>query len=219
MKKLFYLLLTLTLVVGLTACGGSKDSGSGDFTWTREGLFSDEDGNYLMVFPAEEEGYEGMWAVTAMMGDEIHGFYIPQEGETLHGNLDTEYDDYEGDYIVTISEEGNDGLMMEVEGGDTYHFVKEVTPDVIATLRINTDGVGEIAYGLADEEVEFDDEHPYQSTVVNLTEPQTYVIKARAEEGWKFVKWTKDGEDFSTESVITVDVAEDVEYIAVFEAE
>jgi hypothetical protein len=31
------------------------------------------------------------------------------------------------------------------------------------------------------------------------------------------VKWTKDGEDFSEEADITVDVDSDVEYIAVFE--
>ena len=45
------------------------------------------------------------------------------------------------------------------------------------------------------------------------------MIKAKPDEGWKFVKWTKDGEDFSEESEITVEVTENVDYIAVFEAE
>jgi hypothetical protein len=92
-------------------------------------------------------------------------------------------------------------------------------PETIATLKINTEGMGTLAYGVEGEEVEFDDEFPNQSTVVNLSEPQTYVIKAKADEGWKFVKWTKDGTDFSEEPEITVEVSEDVEYIAVFETE
>ena len=90
---------------------------------------------------------------------------------------------------------------------------------VIATLRINTEGMGTIAYGLEGENVVFDKDFPNQSTMVNLTEPGTYVIKAKPDDGWKFVKWTKDGEDFSEETDITVEVAEDVEYIAVFDAE
>ena len=217
MKKLIYLMLSLVLAMGLAACGGSSGGGNSDFTWTREGVFVDENGNYLMVSASTDEEHKDMWAVTAMMGEEVHGWFLAQEGETLHGNLDTEYDDYEGDYIVTISEEGEDGLAMEVEGGDTYHFLKEETPDVIATLKINTDGIGTIAYGPEGEDIEFDEEFPEQSILVNLTEPQTYVIKANPGDGWKFVKWTKDGEDFSEEQEITVDVSEDVEYRAVFE--
>lgn len=58
-----------------------------------------------------------------------------------------------------------------------------------------------------------------RAAVENLSAPATFVIKAKPDEGWKFVKWTKDGEDFSTDDEITVDVAEDVEYIAVFDIE
>lgn len=219
MRKVLYLLLTAVLAAGLAACGSGQISDSGDFVWSREGTFSDGNHNYLLISASEDGEYEGMWAVTAMVGDEIHGWFIAQEGETLHGNLNTEYDDNEGDYIVTITEEGEDGVMMEVEGGETYHFAKEETPDVIATLKINTEGLGTIAYGFEGEDVEFDEDFPNQSTVVNLTEPDTYVIKAKADEGWKFVKWTKDGEDLSEEPEITVEVTEDVEYIAVFEIE
>ena len=93
------------------------------------------------------------------------------------------------------------------------------TPEVIAVLKINTEGMGQIAYGLEGEDIEFNDEFPEQSAMVNLTEPGTYVIKAKADDGWKFVKWMKDGEDFSEEADITVEAAEDAEYIAVFETE
>ena len=95
----------------------------------------------------------------------------------------------------------------------------EESPEVAATLMINTEGMGAIAYGLEGEEIEFDEDFPKQSAIVNLTEPGTYVIKAKPDDGWKFVKWTKDGEDFSEETDITVEVTEDVEYIAVFNAE
>lgn len=95
----------------------------------------------------------------------------------------------------------------------------EESPEVAATLMINTEGMGAIAYGLEGEEVEFDEDFPKQSAIVNLTEPGTYVIKAKPDDGWKFVKWTKNGEDFSEEPEITVEVAEGVEYMAVFETE
>ena len=91
--------------------------------------------------------------------------------------------------------------------------------EVTATLMINTEGMGAIAYGLEGEEIEFDEDFPKQSAIVNLTEPGTYVIKAKPDDGWKFVKWTKNGEDFSEEPEITVEVAEGVEYMAVFETE
>ena len=83
-----------------------------------------------LISPSTDEEHEGEWAVTAMMGDEFHGWFLKQEGESLHGNLDTEYDDYDGDYIVTISEEGEDGLMMEVEGGEDFSTDSEITVDV-----------------------------------------------------------------------------------------
>ena len=102
---------------------------------------------------------------------------------------------------------------------DTGDAVDEETYEVIATLQINTDGMGAIAYGIAGEDVEFDEDYPKQSAVVNLTEPDTYMIKAKPDDGWKFVKWTKDGEDFSEEADITVEVTADVEYIAGVEAE
>ena len=106
------------------------------------------------------------------------------------------------------------------DAGDTAEeAVSEESLEVIATLRINTEGMGTIAYGLEGEDVVFDKDFPNQSTMVNLTEPGTYVIKAKPDEGWKFVKWTKDGGDFSEEPDITVEVSENAEYIAVFEAE
>lgn len=88
------------------------------------------------------------------------------------------------------------------------------------TARINTEGMGQIAYAEEGEELEFNDEYPAQSAYLGVPEAATYTVGAKADEGWKFVKWTKDGEDYSTEETITIEVNEaDTEYIAVFDAE
>lgn len=220
MKRLMYVLLAIVMVMGLAACGSSGSSDSSDFTWTREGTFADENKNYLLITKPNDGEHDGQWAVSVLLANgEVHGWFLEQKGETLAGNLNSEIDDEDVDYVVTISEEGEKGLMMEVEGGETYHFIEQETPDYIGLLKINTEGVGRIAYGKEGETVEFDDEFPTQSVAENVAEPTKYVIKAKPDEGYKFVKWTKNGEDFSTEPEITVEVSEDVEYIAVFDVE
>ena len=217
MKKTIALLLTLVMLFALCACGAKQDPQGSETAaeWTREGAFEDADGNFLSISFSDTEGYEG-WAVTFMHGEELHGWIIQQEGDKLHGNLVAEGE--EGEFIVTISEEGEDGLLLEVEGGESYHFTPMDVPEFSITMQINTEGLGEIAYAPEGEALEFETEFPVQSAVQNLEGPATYVLAAKPEDGWKFVKWTKDGEDFSTEEQITVDVAESVEYIAVFES-
>jgi len=214
MKKIMYLMLAAVLALGLTACG----SGDSDFEWTKTGTFSDGNENFLIIVKPDDGEHDDMWAVSVLLANgDVHGWFLDQKGETLSGNLNSEVDDTDTDYIVTISEEGEDGLMMEVEGGETYHFTAEETPEYIGLLKINTEGLGSVAYGKEGEEVEFEEDFPTQSATENVAEPTTFVIKAKPDEGWKFVKWTKDGEDFSTEPEITVEVSKDVEYIAVFE--
>lgn len=85
-------------------------------------------------------------------------------------------------------------------------------------VRINTDGMGRIAYEAGDDVLEFDDEFPTQSAFTHLEPGAQITIHAKADPDWKFVKWTKDGADFSTEESITVTADADVEYRAVFEA-
>lgn len=89
-----------------------------------------------------------------------------------------------------------------------------------ASVRIDTEGMGVIEWAYESEQIEFDDDMPYQSAIVNDAYGQTIHIEARdyAEyEGWHFTKWTKDGADFSTDNRIDVLVDGDVQYIAVFE--
>ena len=222
MKKMTALLLAGILLLSLLAgcSGGAKNEDAknddADFVWTREGSFEDGNENHLLITKSEEPGYEG-WAVTFMKGEEPLGWIIQQEGKTLHGDLI--YEDSE-EFIVTISEEGEDGLLLETADGETYHFTPMDIPDATVFVNVNIEGMGQIAYAQEGEEPQFDEEFPAQSAVLNLEGPATYQFAAKADEGWKFVKWTKNGADYSTDAQITVELEEGhAEYIAVFEAE
>ena len=184
------------------------------FAWTRAGTFEDADGNMLSVVYSDTVGYEG-WAVTFVGDDDVYGWIIQQEGNTLHGNLS--YDD-SVTFIVTISEEGADGLLMEVDGGESYHFTPAQLPESIGSVSINTEGIGQIAFAETLEELEFDDEYPYTSAQVNLMEPTTYFIGAKERDpDWAFVKWTKDGADYTTDAVFPAELSGDADFVAVFE--
>ena len=91
-----------------------------------------------------------------------------------------------------------------------------------ATVTIDTEGLGVVSWAREGEEPKFDDDRPYQSAVVNDAAGQTIVIEARdyAEyEGWHFVRWTKDGDDYSADRRIEVLVDGDAAYVAVFDHE
>ncbi len=128
MKKLVFLLLTAVMAIGISACGFS--GGDNNFTWTRTGTFTDGNQNFLIIVKPDDGEHDDQWSVSVLLADgAVHGWFLKQDGEALSGNLNSEIDDTDTDYIVTISEEGEDGLLMEVEGGETYHFTKEETPD------------------------------------------------------------------------------------------
>ncbi len=212
MKRVTSYLLCLLLVFGLAACSSSKQE---EFNWTREGTFQDENGNYLMIYLSEDIDHPG-WSVGLYTEEEMLGWFLmPGEGNTLHGNLVPDYE--EGECIVTVSEEGEDGVIVEVEGGETYHFAPMDMPDATIFVSINTEGMGAIDYVEGEETPEHDPEYPFQSAQINIAEPATYTILATPHMGWKFVKWTKNGEDLSTEALLTLELAESADLIAVFE--
>ncbi len=85
-------------------------------------------------------------------------------------------------------------------------------------LKLNTEGLGQVSYYIDEvNKMAFDDEYPNQSAYTTLEKVATVSIDAKADEGWKFVKWTKDGEEYSKDSKLDINVAEDTELIAVFE--
>ena len=116
MKKLIYVILAAAMLLALTACGKQKPMEPEIKEWTRQGTFEDSEGNHLFVNLSETEGYEG-WAVSFIPDGETVGWIIQQEGNTLHGNL-RGWDENAEPFIVTISEEGEDGLKYIDEYAD-----------------------------------------------------------------------------------------------------
>ena len=93
---------------------------------------------------------------------------------------------------------------------------------VLLILILGLAGIGAvvgIAKAYVETAPELDPEEPYQSAQINLAEAETYTFAAAPEEGSAFVKWTKNGADFSTDPVITVLLDESADFIAVFRDE
>ena len=244
MKKQICVILCAAMICALTACGGQQtaDSGAADSTaaaessaeteaesveetaadstaaaetgeWTREGYFQDADENFLSVTWMDVDNEKG-WYVGFAPGEESYGGFLPLEDGKLTGTLE----DMEGGALkVTVAEEGEDGLMLETEDGTAYHFSVLDIPEATIFVNVNVEGRGNIEYAEGETAPEIDEEYPYQSAVINLAEPTTYTLLAWPEAGWQFVKWTKDGADFSEEALLTLELAESAEYIAVFE--
>ena len=230
MKKILCLLLVMSLALGLAACGAAKPADPAETEkpeeseepaeselkeWTRQGTYEDGNGNQLIVSLSEAEGYEG-WAISLMRGEETAGWIIQQEGAALRGNLNA-WDETAEPCNVTITEEGEDGLQVQIEGGETYHFTPVEWPTASIVVNVNTEGLGYIAYAEGEETPEIDPEFPAQSAYIGLAEPAVHSFTARPMAGNLFVKWTKNGEDYTTEPQFTATLDESAEYVAVFE--
>lgn len=85
------------------------------------------------------------------------------------------------------------------------------------TLIVNTEGCGQIAYSEDGTEPEFD-EDPIQSAVINVIPGDTVVLKAKADEGYKFALWMNETTKqlYSMDADITVAVTEATELKAYF---
>jgi hypothetical protein len=232
MKKLICLVLCAVMLFALSACGAKTETPAQETPaqetpataepaaeWTRSGYFTDENNNMLSVTWMEDIDEPG-WYVGVMLGEDFiedaWGGTLQQDGNTLRGTLPSSGS--KDDLTVTVSEEGAEGVLLAVEGGESYHFTAYDMPEATIFVTINTEGWGGmIGYEAGETVPELDPEWPYQSAQINLAEPETYTFAAAAEAGYVFIKWTKDGEDFSTEPVITVLLDESADFVAVFE--
>ena len=203
MKKRMILLAVLMLTAFATAETNP---------WSLEGTFVDADKNYLSIFASDDPAEPG-WYVGGELGEDMFGAVIQQEGDTLHGDVGQE----NGAFIVTIAEEG-DGVRLTLEDGTTHHLSKWEAPETACTVTIEADGMGQIAFAEGDEALAFDDEYPIQGAVLELVEPADYTLAAKADEGYRFVKWTRNGETFSTDAQIALTLTESAAYVAVFRA-
>ena len=220
MKKTLCLLLAFAMLLALAACGGAAPAPEAGQEpevkeWTRTGYFTDENDNMLSVTWMEDLDEPG-WYVGVMIGELMTGTTLPQEGNSLHGNLNA-WDESAEPLIATVTEEGEDGLLLVFEGGETYHFKEMELPEAKIFITINVEGDGAIEYAEGEQAPEIDPEYPFQSAVINLAEPTTHTVVAWPRTGNLFVKWTKNGEDFSTEPQFTAPFDESADYVAVFE--
>ncbi|MBO4677283.1 MAG: hypothetical protein J5633_07040 [Oscillospiraceae bacterium] len=235
MKKLVCLMLAVCLVFALTACGGSESNYTPVPTaapeaqethapskeaslWPRTGYFTDRDSNMLSIAWLDDTDEPG-WYVGCLLGREeaenAWSGMLSLKDNSLRGTLPS-FGEKE-DLTVTITEEGTDGLLLTVEGGEAYHFVPYRMADEIILVTFTVDGQGSIYSAPGDQSPEFDPDYSCQSAQFSLAIPETYTLAARPDAGSRFVKWTKNGEDFSTDTQITLQLAENAEYAAVFE--
>ena len=84
------------------------------------------------------------------------------------------------------------------------------------TVMINTEGMGQISTAADGEKLEFSDDAPLQSSQVIVPAGTEIEIGAKADDGYKFVKWTLGGKTYSEDETIEITVSEDMEFTAVF---
>ena len=225
MKKLICLILCAAVMCAAAACAAEKPGSEAQpaeqtsAEWPRNGYFSDENDNMLSVTWMEDIDEPG-WYVGCMLGEDLTedswGGILAADGNALRGTLTTT--GTKGDITVTVTPDG-DGVLLAVEGGETYRLTGMELPSAAIIVTINTEGRGMIGYEPGETVPELDPEWPYQSAQINLADAETYTFAAAPEEGSAFVKWTKNGADFSADPVITVLLDETADFIAVFRDE
>ena len=222
-KKLFPFFAILTAFM-LSACGGSAAGESSSpaapsaeavSEWSRTGYFQNEKEELLYVDKLEDQTEEG-WYVMFVSEDNLYGGYLPQDGTALKGELYTDLETKTGALPVTISEDG-DGLALAVDGKEPVTYAPSDILERTFRVTINTEGYGFFNALTDSDEFETDEDFSSQSLILSLQNPATYTVTAQAGDGYAFVKWTKDGEDFSTEPEFTMEFSEDAEFIAVFD--
>lgn len=112
----------------------------------------------------------------------------------------------------------SDTNIAKIQPSETA--IEDISKDTVL-IKINTDGYGGmIAFADDGSQPAFNDEYPSQSAFTNVPVGTTVVISAKNDpnipEDISFVKWQKNGEDFSTDATITVTADADAEYIALF---
>ena len=221
MKKLIVFTICVIMLFTFAGCaakqptGGAAEPPAPAAEWSRAGYFADENENMLSVTWMDDVDEPG-WYVGVMIGELMAGGTLRQEGNSLRGEL-SGWEEGAQPITVTVSEEGEDGLLLKTEGGESWHFKPYEMPEATITVTINTEGWGNIDWTEGEQAPEIDAEYPYQSACIGLAEPAVHTFIAWPEAGNVFVKWTKNGEDFSTEPQITLLLDESAEFVAVFE--
>ncbi|MBR5341759.1 MAG: hypothetical protein IK151_07525 [Erysipelotrichaceae bacterium] len=87
----------------------------------------------------------------------------------------------------------------------------------LCLVKVETDGIGLVAAAKEGETLAFDESLTSSSAYMNVPEGTVLTIGARdSVDEYKFVKWTKNGEEFSTDYEVTVTIDGPTDFIAVF---
>ena len=224
MKRIISVFLTVSLLIVMASCGSASPAPATESStsatageWSRAGYFTNEN-DYMLSITWMEDIDEPGWYVGCMLGEDpiedSYGGVLKLQAKSLTGTLNSSGS--KDDISVTVTEEGTDGVLLAVDGGETYHFSVMEMQEATIIVHINTEGQGMIAYEEGDKVPEIDPEYPYQSAQINLAEPTAYTFAAAPEDGYVFVKWTKNGEEISAEPVISVQLDESADYAAIF---
>ena len=84
------------------------------------------------------------------------------------------------------------------------------------TVTLNMEGFGQVAIAEEDMPVAFDPDFPTQSAVVNRELGSSVTVGAKPDEGWKVLKWTKNGENVGNDAEITFTLEEDTNFVVYF---
>jgi|GEM_PF-4118220 len=147
-----------------------------------------------VVFAAGAADGDGNISIT--MADGAKATLSPMELADVADVLDTI-----GTYATKVGEEPVARTAEELGG----EFV----------IQVNTEGDGEVAYAQNGEDMGYTD-----SAFTHADAGDVITLKAKAgkyDSSSRFVKWTKDGADFSTEPEVEATVDGDAEFVAVFE--
>lgn len=91
-------------------------------------------------------------------------------------------------------------------------------PEPEHPVRIDVGGgMGYVSYAYGEDEPAFDPEFRCQSAVVSGDPGTTLAIAAQPEEGWEFVRWSKDGEGMDAPARTSVVIDGPASYEAWFE--
>ena len=105
------------------------------------------------------------------------------------------------------------GTMLTACSGQKQE--KEDSMKDIVTVTVSCDGLGHIAVSDDGKQPEIEGSL-FTSTVMNVDEGTELILTCKAEDDWKFARWTKDGSNFSEEQTITVSADANTEFVAVF---
>ncbi len=84
------------------------------------------------------------------------------------------------------------------------------------TVSVNMQGFGQVAIAEEDLPVAFDPDFPTQSAVVNRELGSSVTVGAKPDEGWKVLKWEKNGENIGNDAEITFTLEEDTNLVVTF---